>query len=390
MRAGREQYNSHVNKPTLVFHSDWSSAPRKRWCAKATRGSDGRYTASAPDRVGELPSLFGSLRTTVGKSGVVFAGFDFPIGVPEHYAKQADVSRFSEFLRVVGTGDWESFYVVCERPEQVSIHRPFYPFRYEEGCSQQHLLNGHNARSMTSLLRDCELGGNGQTQASSLFWTFGAKAVGKAAIVGWRDVLTPALDDASVRIWPFDGKLETLFQLGQTVIAETYPAECYRWFRGEPLRSKTDAGSRRDFGENLLEWARGSGVNVEPPLAKAIRDGFKEGEDDAFDAVVGLFGMLQIVLGQRGSGEPDDEVVREIEGWILGRGSPDTLSTVRTYSAATDPDLHKWLVWATDSGEASNFIRTVAEAASIADLADYALMRPVLLELKRRNYEIDK
>jgi hypothetical protein len=55
-----------------------------------------------------------------------------------------------------------------------------------------------------------------------------------------------------------------------------------------------------------------------------------------------------------------------------------------THSATSDPDLSGWLHWATESGEASNFIRTVADAASIADLADYALLRPVLLKLKQK------
>jgi hypothetical protein len=29
--------------------------------------------------------------------------------------------------------------------------------------------------------------------------------------------------------------------------------------------------------------------------------------------------MLNVVLGGRPSGEPDDPVVRKIEGWMLGR-----------------------------------------------------------------------
>ena len=51
-----------------------------------------------------------------------------------------------------------------------------------------------------------------------------------------------------------------------------------------------------------------------------MQGGFPQG-DDAFDAVVGLFGMLQVCLGQREPGEPDDRAIREIEGWILGRES---------------------------------------------------------------------
>ena len=53
-------------------------------------------------------------------------------------------------------------------------------------------------------------------------------------------------------------------------------------------------------------------------LTEDIQSGFPQG-DDAFDAVVGLFGTLLVSLGQRPPGEPDDKVIRDIEGWILGR-----------------------------------------------------------------------
>jgi hypothetical protein len=54
------------------------------------------------------------------------------------------------------------------------------------------------------------------------------------------------------------------------------------------------------------------------------------------------------------------------------------------YSANTDPDLRDWLRWASESGQVPTFVKTVADAAFIADMADYSLLRPVLLELKRR------
>jgi hypothetical protein len=53
-------------------------------------------------------------------------------------------------------------------------------------------------------------------------------------------------------------------------------------------------------------------------------------------------------------------------------------------SANTDPELRQWLCWAFESGKVPMFVRTVAEAALIACLPDYELLRPVLLELKRR------
>jgi len=54
------------------------------------------------------------------------------------------------------------------------------------------------------------------------------------------------------------------------------------------------------------------------------------------------------------------------------------------YSANNDPELRVWLRWASEGGNVPLFIRTVVEAATIADLPSYALLRPVLLELKRQ------
>ena len=55
-----------------------------------------------------------------------------------------------------------------------------------------------------------------------------------------------------------------------------------------------------------------------------------------------------------------------------------------TYSANTDTELADWLRWAFESGKAPSFVRALAEAAFLADLPNYALLRPVLLELKRQ------
>jgi hypothetical protein len=53
-------------------------------------------------------------------------------------------------------------------------------------------------------------------------------------------------------------------------------------------------------------------------------------------------------------------------------------------SANTDSALHQWLRWASEHGNTPMFVRTVAEAALIACSTDYVLLRPVLVELKRR------
>jgi hypothetical protein len=50
-------------------------------------------------------------------------------------------------------------------------------------------------------------------------------------------------------------------------------------------------------------------------------------------------------------------------------------------SSSTDEELHDWLYWAEESG--NSFLKVTAEAALLADLKHYDLLRPVLLELKK-------
>jgi len=327
-----------VTKPTLIYHADWGSNPKKRWCAKATLGADGRYTASEPRPVGDLTLLFKNLRTEAGALGAVFAGFDFPIGVPAHYAKCAGISKFRDFLPKLGLGGWKNFYTVCDTKDEIAIHRPFYPNGDYKGRRKEDLFRGHGVTMLEPLLRRCERGGNGQREACCLFWTLGGNQVGKAALIGWRDVLAPVLRDGSqVRLWPFDGKLESMFEPGYTVAAETYPAECYGWFSDRPLGSKGDPENRKKFSASLANWAVINNVIIKDSLRKEMRDGFLTGKDDAFDAVVGLFGMLRVCIGQRPSGEPSDRLIRDVEGWILGRQELSVADWIRDGCAAKEP-----------------------------------------------------
>ncbi len=114
-------------KPNLVWHADWGSNGAKRWCAKGALGADGNYTAFAPEPVGDLGSLIGRLCKEGENGGCVFAGFDFPIAVPAFYAKHVGITSFPTLLRKLGDGDWKDFYSVCDKADQISLHRPFYP-----------------------------------------------------------------------------------------------------------------------------------------------------------------------------------------------------------------------------------------------------------------------
>ena len=117
------------------------------------------------------------------------------------------------------------------------------------------------------------------------------------------------------------------------VVAETYPAEVYRHLClavRKSGRSKRRQSDRAADGTAMHNWARTSRVRLTSRLDGEIADGFggtNDGED-RFDAVVGLLGMLDVVLGNLPSGEPEDDTTR-IEGWILGQPAAASGEEVR-------------------------------------------------------------
>lgn len=316
--------------PGLVAHADWSASAAKRWMARATLGPNGRYQAREPEPVGYLPTMIRSLANNAGPDRSVFLGFDFPIGLPSSYAKRAGVRDFVDLIPKLGHGKWADFYRVAEWAEEISLRRPFYP-QQPGGTKHKHLLDGLGMGSFDELRRRCEKAQPGHPVACPLFWTLGAQQVGKAAISGWRDILEPALRASkNVVIWPFAGRLGALFHSRRVVIAETYPAEFYGHlgvsFPTSKAGSKSGKKVRADRAANaprLLGWAEDAEVELGGALKDMIRDGFgwEEAGEDPFDAAVGLFGMLNVLLGRRDPGAPSDETVRRLEGWILGRAS---------------------------------------------------------------------
>jgi hypothetical protein len=155
----------------------------------------------------------------------------------------------------------------------------------------------------------------------ALFCTLGGNQVGKGAISGWRELLAPCLD--RIGLWPFQGRLGELLSNNDIVVAETYPGDVYRQF-DIPRRlrwSKRRLEGRRLVAPFLLDWLDNRPVEPDQTLRNIVETGFsggKEGEDQ-FDALVGLFGMLDVVDGRRHEGAPDSDVVTTWEGWILGQ-----------------------------------------------------------------------
>jgi hypothetical protein len=257
----------------------------------------------------------------------VLLGVDFPLGLPLAYAERFGVEDFTALLPQLGQGEWHDFYRVAERPEEISLHRPFYPLRPGD-ARQSTLVQALGLPSSAALRRRCDRQQPDRPAAAPLFWTIGAQQVGKAAISGWRDLLAPGLARGDLALWPFDGPLADLLRPGRVVVAETYPAECYRHLgvRFAPPQAGASSGKRVQAArsaraQTLLGWASQAGVEIDPGLRAAIVAGFGASSDgeDRFDAVVGLLGLLNIVLGRRPPGDPTDPAIRHIEGWILGQ-----------------------------------------------------------------------
>jgi hypothetical protein len=253
--------------------------------------------------------------------GPALVGFDFPIGLPRTYASRAGITRFINALPYLS----ESFYTIAERPEQISLQRPFFP-RVPGGTSQAQLLVGLGVWSVKQLMRTCDL----QAGAAPLFWTLGARQPGRAAIAGWRDLLGPALRKDAIRVWPFHGRLNELVGNGTTVVVEAYPAEAYTRLGIARSFGKQDQQSRGVAGAMLLDWAEYTGVELSDALREQILDGFgaDASGEDRFDAVAGLFGLLDVALGLSLCPEPEQPLIRDVEGWIMGlkHGNPQPTS----------------------------------------------------------------
>jgi len=306
----------------VVAHADWSKYAAKRRVAIAAVDRDGSYHAYATQAVTDPNALLRDLSVQAGNAGSVLVGFDFPIGLPHTYAKLVGIERFLLALDEFGGTEWPDFYHVAATIEEIYLKRPFYPDS-PGGRRRQH-LSSRLGISFDGLYRQCEKAHPGRNAACPLFWTLGGQQVGKAAISGWQEVLASGLKSKTVDIWPFSGRLAELLKPGRLVAVETYPAEFYGplGIRSPQRRfSKRDPSDRRESSSALLAAAEKSRITLEPSLREEIEGGFgvfTDG-DDRFDALTGLFGMVQTLSGWDDGQEALTEELRHIEGWIFGQ-----------------------------------------------------------------------
>lgn len=308
-------------KPGVVAHADWSVAPDKRWLCVASRHGRG-YTVAAPEPVDDCDTL-GTRLMLRSVDRAVLLGVDFPLGLPLAYARQAGATSFIEFLDQAGHGRWRDVYRLCDTAEEICTTRPFYPAR-PGGTRQADLCKGLNVTDIDELRRRCERKTESRGSAAPLFWTLGGQQVGRAAIAGWQALLSERDASPQVRLWPFEGGLARLLAPATVVVAETYPAESATQLglkapgRGWSKRRQSD---RAQHAVALRHWAFSRRVEFNDELAALLRDGFGDlnvGED-MFDALLGVAGMLEVLLGRRPEMPPLSNERRVIEGWILGQ-----------------------------------------------------------------------
>ena len=305
----------------IVAHADWGVDPRKRWVAVAAGSVNEGWSAAAAGVLPEGRDLRSQL--TVPFNEQLIVGFDFPIGLPRAYAARAGVPRFLEVLPRLGRDDWVDFFSVADLPNEISIDRPFYPRSARvKGAKQQVHLTSALGLATSELRRRCELAQPGRAAACPLFWTVGGNQVGKGALAGWE--ILRAHPSGALSYWPFDGSFAELIESRDTIVAETYPAEFYGHLGLPRVVSKRRQASRAMCATRLREAANDLRIRLAPALEQQIEQGFGatiHGED-AFDAFVGLVGMINVISDRRPSGEPiDDEHVRTVEGWILGQSA---------------------------------------------------------------------
>jgi len=140
----------------------------------------------------------------------------------------------------------------------------------------------------------------------------GGQQVGKAAISGWDSLIEPTLDNPELnqKPSPFSGSLSDICKPGNIVVVETYPAEHYGHlglsFSSPVRRSIRRYDDRKAFTLQLISWAGKHNLDLDDSIRHIVEDGSSnllDGEN-RFDAFIGLYGMINVILGNRPAVEP--------------------------------------------------------------------------------------
>ena len=244
--------NEKWDQFSTLVHSDWSVHEKKRWSGIAHYTKNG-WRIEAIELFAEISDL---LSRPLDRS--ILAGFDFPIGLPGFWYETAGIPDFVSFIDKVRSGELLQFFMVSDAASEISFSRPFYPNSAgkKNQKKKQHLLSQLNLSMSSQLLRQCEKAHGNRNDASPLFWTIGAKQVGKAALSGWKEVIFPLYEKGAL-IWPFQ-TLQLTKKSKKLVLLETYPAQYYDFFEPGLMkgRSKRRQNDRVIAGSKILSWLK--------------------------------------------------------------------------------------------------------------------------------------
>lgn len=295
---------------------------RKRWLALARPCPRGWVLSVEP--VGDVGALLSRLHLAA-RGGPVALGVDFPIGLPDAFARRHCTAfrDFPEFLRAL-PGQL-SMLEVARSLGEVGPMRPFYPHRGTRGMTRLSHALALGLETASDMSRLCDAATADRPAGAPLFWTLGANQTGKAAIAAWRDLLLPALDSLPPPLlWPFEGAFLSLLRPGHVAVAETYPAEALRQLGLRPIGSKRRRADRLELVPGLRDAMAGLQAWPDPTLEILLLDGFgaDPAGEDRLDCLLGVLCVLLVIEGRRPDAAPDDIRVRRWEGWVLGQKSP--------------------------------------------------------------------
>ncbi len=318
--------------PVMVTAADWSVDAENRRMAVARLSSNGSYCIDTlPASVSSASTLIRDLQARVEGTGSVLLGLDLPLGLPRAYARAAGLKSFREALELFDSStSWKQFLIPTDEP---TLHQPFAPASSKVGFGRSDLARAIGLQSEAELFRRCERKTSLRNHAESVFFLRFAKQVGRSAIHGWREVIGPSRK--IVRIWPFDGTLESLLSQPGVTVVEIYPAESVAQL-SLPLgpgtaRSKRRRTDRAAACSLLIKACDLDAIMIGTPVRESIANGCDSEHD--FDALVALVGMIRVLRGMIPSAPPDDPMVHSTEGWILGREQAD-------YSPPQAPRAH--------------------------------------------------
>lgn len=308
----------------IVACADWSVDARKRWIAIARRGGRG-WGVRAPRPAGDATALLASLHAEAAGAPVAL-GLDVPLGLPRAYVERHAchvAEDFPGFLRRLT--EQPEFFRPAASIDEAGPERPFYPARWLPGLTpgRRAHIGALGLDSVADWLRACDRATATRPAAAPLFWTLGAKQVGKAALHAWEHVVLPGLArEPPLRIWPFEGALLSLLIPGELVVCETYPAEALRQLRLS-LKSKRRQSDRAGLAAPVNAAMSALDAVPEAALAAQIANGFGSDTagEDRFDSVIGLLGMLNVLGGRAPDAAPAQSWIARWEGWILGQAA---------------------------------------------------------------------